>query len=147
MSLRDWSSPFHERGAVEKRATSRKKLNSAALETMADDDTLADFEPIPEPVQRRDTVKPGRPPPATLPDASPGHFELPPVPDPVFMSYEPQVPQSDLSEKVAYMIQLLEDQRDERTNHVTEEIILYVFLGIFVIFVVDTFVKTGKYSR
>ena len=142
MSLRDWSSPFHERGVVEKRATSRKKLNSAALETMADEDSLADFEPIPEPVQRRDSVKPGRPVPP-----EPQFESVPIVPDPVFMSYEPQVPQSDLSDKVAYMIQLLEEQRDERTGHVTEEIILYVFLGIFVIFVVDTFVKTGKYSR
>jgi hypothetical protein len=45
------------------------------------------------------------------------------------------------------MIQLLEEQKDEKTGRVTEEIILYVFLGIFVIFVLDSFVKTGKYSR
>ena len=45
------------------------------------------------------------------------------------------------------MIFLLEEQRDERTGQVTEELILYLFLGIFTIFVLDTFVKTGKYSR
>lgn len=53
----------------------------------------------------------------------------------------------DLAEKLNYMIYLLEEKRDEKTGHVTEEIILYLFLGIFVIFLVDSFVKTGKYSR
>jgi hypothetical protein len=46
-----------------------------------------------------------------------------------------------------YMIHLLEESHDERTGHVTEEVILYCFLGIFIIFIVDSFVKVGKYSR
>ena len=45
------------------------------------------------------------------------------------------------------MIQLLEDQKDQKTNHVTEEIILYSFLGVFTIFVVDSFARAGKYTR
>ena len=45
------------------------------------------------------------------------------------------------------MIHLLEEQKDEKTNNVTEEVILYVFLGIFIIFVVDSFSKSGKYVR
>ena len=45
------------------------------------------------------------------------------------------------------MISLLEDQQDEKTNNVTEEVILYSFLGIFIIFVVDSFAKVGKYVR
>ena len=45
------------------------------------------------------------------------------------------------------MISLLEDQKDEKTNNVTEEVILYSFLGIFIIFIADTFVKAGKYVR
>ena len=45
------------------------------------------------------------------------------------------------------MIQLLEDQKDQKTNHVTEEIILYSFLGVFTIFVVDSFARAGKYVR
>ena len=49
--------------------------------------------------------------------------------------------------KLNYMIHLLEEQRDERTGHVTEEIILYCFLGIFVIFIVDSFARVGKYVR
>jgi len=52
-----------------------------------------------------------------------------------------------LLKKINYMINLLEEQKDERTNNVTEEVVLYSFLGIFVIFVVDSFAKVGKYVR
>ena len=55
--------------------------------------------------------------------------------------------QDVLLNKINYMISLLEDQQDEKTNNVTEEIILYSFLGIFIIFVVDSFAKVGKYVR
>jgi hypothetical protein len=54
---------------------------------------------------------------------------------------------SVLLEKLNYMIHLLEEQQDERTGNVTEEVILYCFLGIFIIFVVDSFVRVGKYVR
>lgn len=52
-----------------------------------------------------------------------------------------------LLNKLNYMITLLEDQQDEKTNNVTEEVILYSFLGIFIIFVSDSFVRAGKYVR
>ena len=52
-----------------------------------------------------------------------------------------------LMKKLDYMIHLLEEQHDERTGHVTEEVILYSFLGVFVIFVVDSFARAGKYVR
>jgi len=52
-----------------------------------------------------------------------------------------------LIQKINYMISLLEDQQDEKTTHVTEEVILYSFLGIFIIFIADTFVRAGKYVR
>jgi hypothetical protein len=55
--------------------------------------------------------------------------------------------QDVLLQKLNYMITLLEDQQDERTNNVTEEVVLYSFLGIFIIFIADTFVKAGKYVR
>jgi hypothetical protein len=53
----------------------------------------------------------------------------------------------DLIEKMNHIIQMLEDQQDEKTGSVTEELILYCFLGVFVIFVVDSFVRAGKYVR
>ena len=52
-----------------------------------------------------------------------------------------------LLKKINYMINLLEEQQDERTNNVTEEVILYSFLGIFIIFIADSFAKAGKYIR
>jgi hypothetical protein len=52
-----------------------------------------------------------------------------------------------LIQKLNYMINLLEQSQDERTNNVTEEIVLYSFLGIFIIFIVDSFVRVGKYVR
>lgn len=52
-----------------------------------------------------------------------------------------------LLEKLNYMIELLEEQQEEKTGHVTEELILYCFLGVFMIFVVDSFARVGKYVR
>lgn len=50
-------------------------------------------------------------------------------------------------EKINYMIHLLEEQQHEPTKHITEEFILYTFLGVFVIYVVDSFARAGKYIR
>ena len=55
--------------------------------------------------------------------------------------------QDVLLQKLNYMISLLEEQQDEKTNNVTEEVVLYSFLGIFIIFVVDSFARVGKYVR
>jgi hypothetical protein len=51
-------------------------------------------------------------------------------------------------DKMNYIIRLLEEQRNEKIDTVTEDLILYGFLGIFIIFVLDSFIKTGKeYTR
>jgi hypothetical protein len=52
-----------------------------------------------------------------------------------------------LIEKLNYMINLLEEQQDQKTGSVTEEVVLYSFLGVFIIFVVDSFTKVCKYTR
>lgn len=54
---------------------------------------------------------------------------------------------NELLQKLNYMIHLLEEQQEEKTGHVTEEIILYSFLGVFLIFIVDSFARAGKYMR
>lgn len=54
---------------------------------------------------------------------------------------------SHLLEKLNYMITLLEEQKEHKTDNITEELILYMFLGVFVIFVVDSFARAGKYTR
>ena len=52
-----------------------------------------------------------------------------------------------LLEKINYMIHMLEQQQNEKTSNITEEFLLYIFLGVFIIFVVDSFSRTGKYIR
>ena len=55
--------------------------------------------------------------------------------------------QKEINEKISYMIKLLEDQKHEKTEGVFEDVILYSFLGIFMIFLVESFTKAGKYVR
>ena len=55
-----------------------------------------------------------------------------------------------LTKKLNYVIHLLEEKQDEKTNNVTEEVILYSFLGVFMIFIVDSFARmnsSSKYTR
>lgn len=59
----------------------------------------------------------------------------------------PNTSDDTLLQKINYMINLLEEQKDERTNNVTEEVVLYCFLGVFIIFITDSFARVGKYVR
>lgn len=52
-----------------------------------------------------------------------------------------------IMEKINYITHLLEEQQMEKTSHIAEEFILYSMLGVFVIYIVDSFHKMGKYSR
>ena len=62
-------------------------------------------------------------------------------------AYEP-VAKDQVMEKMNYMIHLLEEQKDEKSGGVVEELILYGFLGVFMIFMVDSFAKVGRrYTR
>ena len=59
----------------------------------------------------------------------------------------PDQPKSELIEKLNYIIDILEEQQDYKTNSIFEDLILYAFLGIFLIFIVDSFSRSGKYVR
>jgi hypothetical protein len=52
-----------------------------------------------------------------------------------------------LMQKLNYITHILEDIQLEKTRHITEELILYTFLGVFTIFIVDAFARVGKYHR
>ena len=54
---------------------------------------------------------------------------------------------SQLMEKLNYMIHLLEEQQKEPTQNITEEFILYGLLGVFMIYLTDSFSRAGKYIR
>ena len=59
----------------------------------------------------------------------------------------PQNVETDLMTKINYMIKLLEENHDEKINNVSEEMILYCFLGVFMILLADSFSRAGKYVR
>ena len=143
------------------------------LPSPADDGGLSDFAPIPPPssmgvenTRIRDSAIRAPPPSSANPPKDyysrfmpPGYksdesFSNPsmlPTPSPVtaYQQHQPAFQSRDdiLLTKLNYMINLLEQQQDERTNNVTEEVVLYIFLGIFIIFVIDSFVRVGKYKR
>lgn len=52
-----------------------------------------------------------------------------------------------LLEKINYMIYLLEQQKKEKSKHTTEEFVLYSFVGVFVIYLADSFARSGRYIR
>jgi hypothetical protein len=135
--LMNWSSPFVEDSHLQKKKT--KITNSKQLETL-DEDSLSDYHPPKMEKINKKFAMP-EPMPDTPTEADVNVYEAP------LMTQTYKTKESELMEKLNYMIYLLEEQRDERTSHITEELILYVFLGIFTLFVLDAFVKTGKYSR
>ena len=74
-------------------------------------------------------------------------FNQPYVPS-VFQASDTDGANKDiLLQKLDHIISLLESQHDEKTGHVTEELVLYCFLGVFIIFIVDSFARAGKYVR
>jgi hypothetical protein len=53
----------------------------------------------------------------------------------------------ELLEKLHQIIFMLEEHKNNKNANSTEEIILYFFLGIFIIFIIDSFARVGKYVR
>ena len=58
-----------------------------------------------------------------------------------------QSPNQELLNKLNHIIGLFEEQKEIKTKQKNEEVVLYCFMGIFVIYVLDSFVYIGKYSR
>ena len=54
---------------------------------------------------------------------------------------------NDLIKRLDKILYLLEEDKNDQNHSITEELILYVFLGVFIIYVLDSFVKAGKYVR
>ena len=59
------------------------------------------------------------------------------------------LPRNDdkLLDKINYMIHLLEEQANEKTNNVMEEFVMFSLVGVFLIYVLDSFSRSGKYTR
>jgi len=54
---------------------------------------------------------------------------------------------NEMLSKLNDILEMFEDQKEIKTGQKNEEIVLYCFLGVFVIYVLDSFVNIGKYSR
>lgn len=52
-----------------------------------------------------------------------------------------------MMDRLNYITQMLESIQMEKTNHITEEFLLYSLLGVFMIYIVDGFSRGGKYVR
>lgn len=121
-----------------------------------DENDLSEFKPMPKPMSvgvERTIEKDESPEPEAFsirPNISSATSDYYQQYVPNFYNKTSEAPltgNSELLQKLNYMIRLLEDQQDEKTGHVTEEVILYSFLGVFMIFIVDSFARVGKYVR
>jgi hypothetical protein len=54
---------------------------------------------------------------------------------------------NEMLNKINRMIDMFEEQKEIKTSKKNEEIVLYCFLGVFTIYILDSFVSIGKYSR
>lgn len=75
------------------------------------------------------------------------HKEEPPIFKMDYQPLEEKVEYNPLLVKVNHILELLEQQKEIKTNQKNEEIVLYCFLGLFILYIIDSFVSIGKYSR
>jgi len=136
----------------------QEKINDVLLSI--NEDTLSDFHYEPEKVEVTEDVnieEMKQLQPKGLSNyhkniLTPYDTETPPYPQyPQYPQYtqQPQNTQTGdvLLDKINYIIGLLENQKDEKTNTIIEDLIIYALLGCFIIFVIDKFVSVGKYVR
>ena len=127
-----------------KPAVKSKKVEQF-LNAMENESDLADFRPVEEEVRHAPATS------AELPNnqTNEEYYKqyIPYFTDTVGEDDYTHTAKDELMEKLNYTIHLLEQQKDEKTDNVTEELVLYLFLGVFVIFVTDSFGRACKYIR
>lgn len=158
MSLATFAAPFNEDN---NKIKPNSKINSKRVtnllskihESFDNGNTLADF--VPPPMPKSSGVQ------KTIEKEN---FESKPVPEYTqyynskIESYQPYFQNqnssstssnndNDINKKLNDIIKLLEKQQENKTETVTEEIILYSFFGVFIIYLVDSFKRVGKYTR
>ena len=75
------------------------------------------------------------------------HMPLMPAYNPNETKYNLKKEEKQILEKLDKIIHLFEENHDTKSNQKVEELILYSFLGIFIIYVLDSFARIGKYVR
>ena len=147
--------------AQQRTARINELLNTMSTDAEVGGGGLVNFQPLDHPVLQKRTEDAALQIPAG--NLRP-HSDVPFHPDVLQQSqyanyhqtYEREAPRPAMAaarvddrwmEKMNYIIHLLEQQQNEKTNHITEEFVLYTFLGVFIIFVVDAFSRGGRYVR
>ena len=147
-----------------------------ALSIDNDGNNLADFKPLSHPVVSSKKPESGKEmemiqPPVyfpTVPSVPQPSFSAnnihndknsdyrsvyqPPSKIPVYGGYGNTVhnlPKNDdrMMDRINYMIHLLEEQVNEKTNNVLEEFVMFSLVGVFLIYVLDSFSRSGRYTR
>ena len=156
MSLATYAAPFNEENKIIKTnpKTKSKRVTNLLnkIHDSFDDDSLADFVPPPMPKSSgvEKTIEREGNNNKTIPEYTEYYNSK-------IESFQPFITQShnqnqnkednDINRKLNDIIRLLEKQQESKTESVTEEIILYSFFGIFIIYLVDSFKRVGKYTR
>ena len=122
-------------GAFEPQTSSGQASSTKQSTAMDQDDQAAPAQTVDEPLQSMPPAEP----------TSAGGFPLDYAS--AAGTYTDTNEQRALLEKLNYAIHLLEKQQDRRTATVTEELLLYALLGMFIICVLDNFARVGKYVR
>ena len=65
--------------------------------------------------------------------------------DEILLEEQPSIG-NPLLNKINHILELLEQQKELKTNQKNEEIVLYCFLGLFILYIIDSFVSIGKYT-
>lgn len=147
MSLAMYASPYDPNESKETKesknihAKTQKNISekvNTALQSI-DEDSLADFEEVSiEEIKQNNQAKTNY------------HKNLIPYVKDYevnLISETKEIPKDILLEKLNYIIGLLENQQDEKTNNVIEDLLIYSLLGCFIIFIIDKFVSVGRYVR
>lgn len=143
----------------------KKKKNPVQItkvETIDEDESLENFEPISRPQITKDTNRDENnddkvPSTSSLDDSEISDFTANPyllstelestnkVVNRIKIQNENNI--NDVERKLNYLIRMMETQKNDNVQYLTEEIVLYCFFGVFIIYVIDSFTRVGKYVR
>jgi len=135
------------RGQQSQQTQPRQSSNTVEDYTNLDASPYMDTQRVHYPTNPNNTARIPYSIPAFIDGSKPLYNQALPYSTVSHMGAHVPLPRDELLEKLNKVVHLLEEQKHEKTGHVTEELILYCFLGVFVIFIVDSFVRVGKYVR
>ena len=77
-------------------------------------------------------------------------YEVPPATKPYYTKFgisNNSNMDEKMNDRLSYITHLLEEMQNEKTSNICEEFVMYTMLGIFMIYIVDSFSRMNKYTR